>query len=265
MLHTSLAGNSGHDTYAPTTIDVLEGRGYDYWALGHIHLRTEQSLSQRAWIGYSGNTQGRHVRESGAKGCYLVTVRDRMVAQSEFVPTDSVRWFELPVDVSLLDSLADLSEMVCGACEGLQQQHADHQLAVRVRFEGSSKLHTHLAGTLARQNVADMLADKMRDIGTIWLESVKVDTRAEQAVLPKGDLQLPLATLHEIVADIRTEPALQKHLLKALEELGRKARGPLSQADWPLWSETDGNAEFSRLLGQAEQLLEAWVAEDDAQ
>lgn len=264
MLHTSLAGNSGHDTYAPTTVDVLEGRGYDYWALGHIHLRTEQSLSSRSWVGFSGNTQGRHVRETGPKGCYLVTVRDRQIARTDFIATDSVRWFELPVDVSLIDSLSDLGEMVCGACEGLVQDNIDRHLAVRVRFSGASKLHGQLATSVARQNIAAMLADKMREIGTIWLESVKVETQAERTALPKGDLQLPLDTMREIVSDIRNEPALQKHLLKSLEELGRKARGPLSQADWPLWSETEGTAEFNRLLGQAEQLLEAWVAEDDA-
>lgn len=264
MLHTSLAGNSGHDTYAPTTVDVLEGRGYDYWALGHIHLRTEQSLSSRAWIGFSGNTQGRHVRETGPKGCYLVTVRDRQIAQTDFVATDSVRWFELPVDVGPIDSLADLGEMVCGACEGLLQNNGGRHLAVRVRFSGASKLHGQLATSVARHNITAMLADKMRECGTIWLESVKVETQAERTAARMGDLQLPLDTLREMVADIRDEPALQKHLLKSLEELGRKARGPLSAADWPLWSETEGTTEFHRLLGQAEQLLEAWVAEDDA-
>ncbi|MCC6510998.1 MAG: DNA repair exonuclease [Pirellulaceae bacterium] len=263
MLHTSLSGSSGHDTYAPTSVDVLEGRGYDYWALGHIHLRTQKSLSSRAWIGFSGNTQGRHVRETGAKGCHLVHVRDKQITAVEFVPTDSVRWFELDVDVSNIDMLADLSEMVCGACEGLQAQHADRQLAVRVRFTGASKLHSHLAGSIARGHVADALAAKLRDIGSLWLESIKVETQAERSASPRGDLELPLGTLREIVADIHAEPAMQKQLLKSLDELGRKARGALSQTDWPLWSETGQSAEFTRLLGQAEQLLEAWVAEDE--
>lgn len=264
LLHTSLSGSVGHDTYAPTTIDVLEGRGYDYWALGHIHQRSIQSLSDRTWIGFSGNTQGRHVRESGAKGCQLVHVRDRRIERVDFVPTDTLRWFELPVDVSALDMLADLGELVCGACEGLEAENTGCPLAVRIRFTGASKLHAQLAGTLARERISEAIAAKLRDLGPLWLESVKVETTAPRTACPRPDLELPLGTLREIAADIRSEPNLQKQLLKSLEELGRKVRGPLSQTDWQLWNDETQSQEFARLLGQAEQLLEAWVVEDDA-
>ena len=39
LLHTGLTGLEGHERYAPCTLDDLRGRGYDYWALGHIHTR----------------------------------------------------------------------------------------------------------------------------------------------------------------------------------------------------------------------------------
>ena len=35
VLHTSLSGDANHDTYAPTSEQVLVNKGYDYWALTH--------------------------------------------------------------------------------------------------------------------------------------------------------------------------------------------------------------------------------------
>ncbi|MAZ85945.1 MAG: DNA repair exonuclease, partial [Hoeflea sp.] len=41
IMHTSLAGAPGHDPYAPCKLADLQGWGFDYWALGHVHVRTE--------------------------------------------------------------------------------------------------------------------------------------------------------------------------------------------------------------------------------
>lgn len=37
MLHTALAGHEGHAPYAPCEVGDLLAKGYDYWALGHVH------------------------------------------------------------------------------------------------------------------------------------------------------------------------------------------------------------------------------------
>ena len=65
MLHTCASGREGHDRYAPCSIEGLKAKGYDYWALGHVHIR--EILSEKPLIAFSGNMQGRHVRETGAK------------------------------------------------------------------------------------------------------------------------------------------------------------------------------------------------------
>ena len=77
LLHTSLESESDseHARYAPCKVADLVAKEYDYWALGHIHQRRIQH--QQPCIAFSGNVQGRHARELGAKGCHLVTVDDR--------------------------------------------------------------------------------------------------------------------------------------------------------------------------------------------
>ncbi|MEZ6149369.1 MAG: hypothetical protein R3C09_04535 [Pirellulaceae bacterium] len=59
-------------------------KGYDYWALGHIHKR--EVLCQEPFVAFSGNIQGRHIRESGPKGCYVVTVHDDRRLEPDFHP-----------------------------------------------------------------------------------------------------------------------------------------------------------------------------------
>ena len=70
VLHTALDGREGHDPYAPTRVETLRGKGYDYWALGHVHAR--EVVSREPWIVFPGNLQARHLRETGSKGATLV-------------------------------------------------------------------------------------------------------------------------------------------------------------------------------------------------
>ena len=80
-----------HARYAPCRIETLLARNYDYWALGHIHTRA--TLYEDPWIHFPGNTQGRHVRETGLCGATLVEVDDNQrVHGLTFLPTDVLRW-----------------------------------------------------------------------------------------------------------------------------------------------------------------------------
>ena len=106
LLHTSADGREGHANYAPTTVEALRNHGYDYWALGHVHRR--EVLSDDPWIVFPGNPQGRHARETGAKGCSLVTVESGRVASVSHRETDVIRWAHLEVSVSDARSLGDI-------------------------------------------------------------------------------------------------------------------------------------------------------------
>lgn len=94
MLHGSLAGNVSHAVYAPFTKDELLGKRYDYWALGHIHLR--QQLHADPPIVYPGNLQGRHRNECGVKGFYEVEL-SKLGASFNFVRSSALVFERLDV------------------------------------------------------------------------------------------------------------------------------------------------------------------------
>ncbi|MBP8103666.1 MAG: DNA repair exonuclease [Nitrospira sp.] len=172
LLHTSLTGRAGHDTYAPTDLPTLVAKGYDYWALGHVHAR--EVLNERPRIVFCGNLQGRHAKETGAKGCELVTVEAGRI-EAEFIALDVVRWSQLSVPLDGVDRLESLNEAFARALEPVLAGTTDRLHAVRVTLTGSTELHRLEAaqpGTLA----AAMHA-AAQDIGTaeIWIEQVRLD------------------------------------------------------------------------------------------
>ncbi len=111
VLHCNV-GNDDHAPYSPTTKEILLQRGFDYYALGHVHGRG--ILNERPHIVYPGNTQGRHVNERDVKGCYLVTVRGGAVSTMDFIPLSPFIWGRYEVDITghtSLDSLIDTNDL----------------------------------------------------------------------------------------------------------------------------------------------------------
>ncbi len=66
MLHTSLDGRPGYANYAPCTVAGLRSRGYQYWALGHVHEREE--VSRDPWIVFPRRAAGTARAGDGCEG-----------------------------------------------------------------------------------------------------------------------------------------------------------------------------------------------------
>ncbi|MEP6588047.1 MAG: DNA repair exonuclease [Polaromonas sp.] len=186
LLHTSLTGMEGHDTYAPATLPDLKSRGYDYWALGHIHAR--QVICEQPRVVFPGNLQGRHARETGAKGCELVTVDGATVA-ARFMPLDVVRWHQIGIDLQPLQTLDELPRQVRQALQLAASDAGDVLHAVRVLLTGESHLHALEArqpGTLA---AAVQAAAQDVSGAEVWIEQVKLDLRSpvDRSRLGQGD------------------------------------------------------------------------------
>ncbi|MFO0940844.1 MAG: DNA repair exonuclease [Pirellulales bacterium] len=254
MLHTSLAGSAAHDVYAPTTVSVLESKGYDYWALGHIHQRSVQSLSSQCFVGYSGNTQGRHIRESGPRGFNLVEVQDGRLSKVEFVASDSLRWYEIQLDVSTIDSLGDVEDLLQPAIDPLQQQSEGRTMAVRIRLTGSTSLHRELTTIGTLEKLADTLSMRLNELGDIWLEKVKLYTRPQESAL-SAELDLPLKYLGQVTEELIHDQAMRSQLSETLEELFKKSRQELLPIDSPLVTDVAQEQELLRLLQSAQDFV----------
>jgi hypothetical protein len=120
LLHTQVTGSaeqSRHSPYAPSVLDHLRAAGFDYWALGHIHL--PQSLSNDPPVHYSGSPQGRTPAEDGARGCLLVDLPATGRARVTFQELAPVRWVRLDVDgLSECQNLEDIVDRIAGAWRG---------------------------------------------------------------------------------------------------------------------------------------------------
>jgi exonuclease SbcD len=108
LLHTNVEGNHAHANYAPCSLQDLLGCGMHYWALGHVHTR--QVLHKEPAIVYPGNLQGRSVRETGAKGCYIVDVSEYGEAMLTFHALDAIRWQQRSISIQGIQTEQELKE-----------------------------------------------------------------------------------------------------------------------------------------------------------
>jgi DNA repair protein SbcD/Mre11 len=230
LLHTSLAGAGDHDVYAPCTLEQLTSRGYDYWALGHIHRRAV--LSRDPFVIFPGNLQGRHARESGPKGCYVVEMDDggRTVAAS-FVALDVVRWLRAEVDLKGRTSEADLA---VGLREALQQAWRDSDgraAAVRVVLTGRTALHDPIERRPHRlRQTALELADEIAG-DDMWIEKIVNHTAAPGdggAAWASDEAQDLIGIMQEIAGNAEQIGPL---LARELEPLRTRLPGDLKELE----------------------------------
>ena len=214
VLHTSLSGRVGHARYAPCEVADLRARGYDYWALGHVHA-FERVCDDPAVV-FPGNIQGRNIRETGAKGAVLVEVQDRAVMRIEPVELDVLRWARVAVDCTGCATIEAVQERIAAGLFTARAADAGGRgLIARIVLEGE----TVLADPLADRRGA--LRDEARALAAaiapdLWIEKLSVHARApagEDEAGSSDDLVAMLAGAH---ADATLADALAAELTSFL-------------------------------------------------
>ncbi len=90
-------GDQQGEHYAPFVVQEMKQKGYDYWALGHIHVAT--TLSTQPPIIYPGTPQGHTQKEKETPGILLVTLTQGQ-ATWEAIPVHQLSWQEITLSLA---------------------------------------------------------------------------------------------------------------------------------------------------------------------
>jgi DNA repair protein SbcD/Mre11 len=263
VLHTALEGNAEHAKYAPCSVAELQAKGYQYWALGHVH--EHWMLRGDVTIAYSGNLQGRHIRELGARGALLVTAEDGEITEVDRLEVDVLRWHALEVDISTVgDRRGAIRAAGLGLERTLDSTPSHLPLAVRVLFKGRSAAHAELVadeGQLRQEVIAQAVA---LDADRLWIEKVRVASEAldTDQMSSTDDAEGALAELAGLALAAKDDPefvqSMQADWLALLEKLPHE----VLQASPDLQAlRQDPLAQMSDRLRQATPMLMGRVAQ----
>ena len=225
VLHANVGTNTGHAPYSSTTVPRLAEKGFDYWALGHVHRHQVLRAGAPAIV-YSGCSQSRHPNETGPKGCCLVTLSDSGDPDVRFVATDVVRYRQERVDISSCETIDALQRTTTGECDRLAEEADGRHLILRLALVGRTPLQRELRHGGTHLELQDRLRDDLLTrVPWIWLERLSLETRGsydiqslraqqdftgditrEYTSLLKGDADSLTSLKAEIEMDLRAWP-----------------------------------------------------------
>lgn len=229
VLHTALEGHSDHSAYAPCTRQELASKGYQYFALGHVHEHWMEKVGG-CTIAFPGNLQGRHIKECGPRGALIVEAEDGEVVSVERIFTDVLRWERVTIDIG---EYTTMREVLQGTSAKLVGLHAETQwdgpIAVRVEFVGSSTAHAELVANsdYLRAEVLALAAAAANE--KLWIEKVKLHSTSKESVASissRGDAVAELAKALTIACD---DPEFLASLDEELKGVVAKLERPVAE------------------------------------
>jgi DNA repair protein SbcD/Mre11 len=263
VLHTGLGGMGGHVNYAPCSLDDLVNKGYDYWALAHVHQGS--ILHQNPHVVFCGNLQGRHIRESGQKSASLVTVEEGQVADIAAIEADVVRWAHVTVPMDGSIHAIDVVNRISHAIENVvAETSAGRLLACRIELTGRTELHDYILSSVDQLTAeARAAALALGDVAA-WIERLVIRTEPLTANTAADLGQDALDGLSGIMSEAANDPGLRSQLEAEIGELVRKLPHDIRAdlEDGILKAATTGD--YPELVSEASRYLTARLAAEEA-
>ena len=218
IIHASLVQDQSK---ARAELSDLLAADIDYWACGHLHERCVFPDEVNPRVVFPGCVQGRGLPETGERGCYLVELEEGpekntlrnvsgSAAQShcvrlEFIPTSSIVFQRMTVDVSACQTLADVRRHVQAELfHENAKAHCD-EMIVRVSLAGVTSLREYLA---QRDTIEDLRRQINNAYPSFFCDALVNETSFAAGVQPADDDYFP-----QVVDAIASEQRLHEGAL----------------------------------------------------
>ena len=141
LLHCDLGQSVS--PYAPVKQADLMRTGLNGWLLGHIHA--PHNLTAQSLIGYLGCLSGMDPGEPGSHGPWIIDIGEGQVREVRQVPIAPLRWEVLRIDLSTLEDMGDLEQVLISEVERLNgvliaEGSTPKAVGLRIKFVGRTGL-----------------------------------------------------------------------------------------------------------------------------
>ncbi|TVQ10268.1 MAG: DNA repair exonuclease [Bacteroidetes bacterium] len=184
LLHGTIGAAGPHENYVPFRLEEIRGKGFDYWALGHIHKHRVVHPAYPAVV-YPGNPQGRDFGETGPRGCYMVELRENSAPHLAFVPLQTIRFEEVTVDLNGVEDISQLHAAIEQAIREAAGSSEQESYMLRIRLTGRTRLHGLLHKPGEVNHLLQLLNEgQLQQTYFTWIDRIELHT------LPDTDLEL---------------------------------------------------------------------------
>ncbi|MGX7174629.1 metallophosphoesterase family protein [Enterococcus ratti] len=102
-------GEEKNGNYAPFQLSKMQEKGYDYWALGHIHV--PMTLNEKGTINYPGAPQGHTQKEQSSKSVLLVELMPGE-CQTKSLEVAEIYWETVTISLRQTQTTQDVLQII---------------------------------------------------------------------------------------------------------------------------------------------------------
>lgn len=207
LMHAGQRLSRGNNVYAPFSLSELQNLNYNYFALGHIHVR--QIISESPLIAYAGNIQGRHINETGPKGGYLGIVDEKTKhVELKFIATSPIVWKNIKLTLTAPIAQSELKEKIVNTLNAQLNQTTFISLIIKGAQYLDDKQDELLKDPNFWQNVSREIKNQSQLVDVRFIAT-------QEVVLNENDQQALERAKVEIYAN--------KNLTQATQALAKKS------------------------------------------